>query len=367
MNADQFAGVVKILDADSGAYKMEPFKAIDQPLNEALIPYPRSNRGYMTVDHENVALMEQGGEAATPNFPDLLRSGIMFDVFSGYNETPAVYPMVVDEVGSNKQQEEYLRDAGIGLAPVVAEGEPYPEASLALEGGVTITNHKRGYVIPVTEEMQMFDQVGKVRDIANMVGRSLRLTEDQAFFDVLTTTANYTRGSTAGDNDVGDNTQTLTFSADGLRTAFGVLTTMKDRHSGMPLGVRPDTMIVGPLLWWAVRQLLESPELMRAHGNTTAETVGTGTRNPFFNVVNTIIVSPQLGSTYEWALLERRRAIKFQRVRPVEVLIESMGVNTSQYLTRDVIRYRGRTWFGVGMKDDRFAFFSDSTTEPTVS
>jgi len=355
------------IDWDNRRIDEQPLRKVLN-ISEAVVPYPRDLRGNMTVNHE---MMEAGGEASTSNFPDLLRSGIQFDAFSSYAETPVVYPQIARMVNSNKQQEEYLKDAGIGLAPVVNEGEAYPEASLALSDGVIIKNYKRGYIVPVTEEMQMFDQVGKVRDIANMLGRAMRLTEEQAFMDVLTTAGNYTRNSTTGDNDGGANQQTLTFSPAGLIEAFYVLTTMKDRHSGMYLGVVPNTLVIAPQLWWAARQLLTSPEVMRAHADDdstviTVEKYGTGTTNSFYGAVQNIIVSPQFGSNYEWALLEAGRPIAFQRVKGVEVMQEAANASTGGYFERDVIRYRVRSWFGVGMKDDRFAFFSNSTTAPTV-
>lgn len=364
--------------ADTRAYRIDwDNRRLDaQPLsealrlNEAVIPYPRDARGSITVDHERMSLVE-AGEASTANFPDLLRSGIQFDVFSSYAETPVIYPRIARMVNSNKQQEEYLKDAGLGMAPIVNEGEQYPEASLALSDGVIIKNYKRGYIIPVTEEMQMFDQVGKVRDVANMMGRAMRLTEEQAFMDILTTTGNYTRNSTTGDNDEAANQQTLTFSPAGLIAAFNVLTTMKDRHSGMYLGVVPNTLVITPKLWWAAKQLLTSPESMRAHSDAdsaviTVEKYGTGTRNSFYGAVSNIIVSPQFGSNYEWALLEAGRPINFQRVKPIEVMQEGMNASTGGYFERDVIRYRVRSWFGIGMKDDRFAFFSNSSTAPTI-
>jgi hypothetical protein len=44
-----------------------------------------------------------------------------------------------------------------------------------------------------------------------------------------------------------------------------------------------------------------------------------------------------------------------------------MSSSSEQYLTRDVIRYRIRNWYGVGMVDDRFNFYSSSTTAPTIN
>lgn len=359
--------IIKVLDADKGRYEVTEFKEERKDLDEQLVPYPRDRRGRITVDHENAELIETTtGGLTTANFPDLLRQGIQFDVFSSYNEFPATYPQWVSSMDSNKQQEEYLKDAALGIAPVVGEGEQYPEAAVNLNDGVIIKNHKRGYIISITEEMQKYDQIGKVRDLADAIGRSLRLTEEQACMDVLTTTTNYTRNSTTNDNDVGANTAATTFSPSGLNTALNVLMTMKDRKTGVNLGVNPNTLIVAPLLFRAAQQLIMS-RMMTGQGDKDATVVyGQGTNNPFFGMVNTIIVSPYFGASYQWALFERGRAVKFQRVEPVQVLNESMTAATSSYINRDVIKYRGRTWFGVGMKDDRFAYFSSSTTAPTI-
>lgn len=356
------AQIIRILDADKGAFDKQPLQGQGATsLNEALIPYPRDGRGAMTVNPE-LALQEAAtGGLTTYNFPDALRQGIQFDVFSGYNETPTTYGSFCQVTTSTKQQEEYLKDAGLGIAPVVNEGEDYPAAAVDLNDGVIIRNYKRGFTVPVTEEMRRFDQLGKVRDLAYNMGRSLRITEEYAVMAVLTTTANYTRNSTTKDNDGGANTQNLQFTPANLVTAWNILTTMKDRKSGMYLGVRPNTLIVAPKLIWAVEQLIRSRMVIRVGGSNTNEVYGTGDVNPFFGFVDTIITSPYFGSSYEWALLERGRSIVFQRVDPVQVLPPQFKQEN------DTWHYRGRTWFGVGMKDDRYAFFSNSTTPPAAS
>lgn len=355
------ATVINVTDADKGRYEEHHINPLTGSMGLAeQAPYPRTIRGRLTVSEEHALVESGGGYASTPNFPDLLRQGVAFDVFSSYNETPTIWQQFAREVQSNKQQEEYLRDAGMGTAPVVHEGQDYPEAAIALDNGTIIKNYKRGYVVPVTEEMRRFDQLGKIRDIASMAGRSLRLTEDQEALNVLTTTSNYTRNSTTGDNDGGANTQTLQFTPSGLITAFNILTTMKDRKSGMYLGVRPDTLIVAPKLVYAVKQLINAQMVVRVGGNTTNDVYGTGEKNPFFGLVSNIISSPFFGSNYEWALLEKGRAVYFQRVDAPRIL------PPEYYPQNDTWKYFARTWFGVGMKDDRFAFFSNSTTEPAA-
>lgn len=359
--------VFRVLDAQKGTIQDVTPQPKSVQLDESLIPYPRDRKGRITVDHEEVDLTESGAQLSTYNFPDALRQGLQVDLFTGYNETPVTYPQFVRVVNSNKQQEEYLFDSAVGLPPIVAEGQNYPEVTTDFDSGLTIRNHKRGYIMSVTEEMQKFDQVGKVREMPELMGRGMRRGEEQSVMDVITTTGNYTRNSTTGDNDEGVNTAATTFDAAGLILAFNTLRTMKDRRTQMYLGVNPNTLIVTPKLWWAANMLINSNMTIRQHGNTTSEIYGTGGTNSFFNIVDTIIVSPEFGSTYEWWLGERGRAVTFQRVEAISLLIEGMNAATEGYFTRDVIRYRTRNWYGVGMRDDRFAFFSSSSTAPTVA
>lgn len=362
--------VFQVLDAQAGTVRDVTPQPKPVQLDESMLPYPRDRRGNITVNHENVELLETSAQLSTYNFPDALRMGLQTDLFASYNEQPVTYPQFVRSANSNKQQEEYLKDAAIGLPPIVQEGQPYPEVATDFDSGLIIRNHKRGMIIPVTEEMQKFDQVGKVRELAELMGRSMRREEEQRVMDVITTTGNYTRTNTAGDNDEsatgsGANAQTLTFNALNLAIAFNILRTMKDRRTGMYLGVSPNTLIIAPKLWWACNQLINSNISVR--GGATNEVYGTGGTNSFFNIVSKIIVSPEFGANFEWALMESGRAVTFQRVEPITLLIESMGAQTEGYFERDVIRYRTRNWYGVGMRDDRFAFFSNSTTAPTIS
>lgn len=363
--------IIDILDVQSQTLRetvIDPNQAVQLSERTDLLPYPRDPFGRITVSdemHRLASLREAGGEMSTANFPDALRMGIRFDVFTAFNEAPQVWPQIARNMPSNKQQEEYKNDVGMGILPIVAEGEPYPQIAVGDGKGVTIPNHKRGGIIVVTEEMQRFDQLGKVREQAEIAGRAARLTEDQAVMDVLTTAGNYTSGA-AGASDIGANTAATTFSPEGLILAFTTLRTMKDTHSGMYLNVMPDTLVIGPYLEFAVRQLLNSTQVNGMGDKDATVVYGNGMTNPFFSVVRRVIVSPQFSSSYAWALLESNRAIYFQRVDPVDVRLENQ-MTSDQYLERDVLRYRVRDWFGVGMRDDRFAYFSSSSTKPTIN
>lgn len=358
--------VYRVLDAQRGDIRDVTPETKPVQLSEALIPYPRNRKGRITVDHE---LVETTGELSTYNFPDALRLGLQVDLFSSYNEQPVTYPQFVRMVDSTKQQEEYLFDSAVGLPPIVAEGQPYPEITTDFDSGLIIKNAKRGFILAVTEEMQRFDQVGKVREMPELLGRAMRREEEQRVMDVVSTSGNYTRNSTTNDNDEGANTASTTFSATGLILAFNTVRTAKERKTGLYIGARPNTLIVGPKLWWAARQLIGSNSVQRVGGNIGSnvnEVYGTGTDNAFFNVVDTIIVSPEFSSSYGWCLMERGRAVTFQRVEGLTLIAEGRSPDVTGYFNRDILRYRARNWYGVGMRDDRFAFLSTSSSTPLV-
>lgn len=363
--------ILEVLDVQGGRVRE---RQIEHPRDESAVnlsevaPYPRDRYGRPTIDPEKVdrKLTEAAtGGLSTANFPDLLRYGVQFDVFSGFNEKPTVYQEIARVKPSSEHQEEYADDEGIGLPEIVAEGENYPKVTVSIGGGTTIPNYKRGMVIEVTEEIQKFDKWGKVRETSSNVGRAFRMGREQSVMNVLTTTGNYNVKNL--NDQAGNNTQTLTFSPVNLNLALALMMTQKDRKSGQYLGVNPDTLVVGPLLERFARMLINSPDLMRVGGNTTNDVYGGGSNNPFFGVVSKIIVSPLFGASYQWALLEKGRAIYFQEVEGINVQIEAANMASESWIQRDVIRYKGRDWYGCGMRDDRFAFYSDSTTAPLAA
>ncbi len=358
--------VIKVLDAEQGLTEttvMDRSAAAAQGLTENL-PYPQDLYGNPTVDPLKAQRLTEAatGGMSTQNFPDLLRMGVQFDSFNGFNEKPEVWPMLARRVPSTKHQEEYADDEAIGLPPIVAEGESYPEVSPTLGGGTIIPNYKRGYIVAVTEEIQRFDMWGKVRELATSTGRSMRMGRDQSVVNVAASAANY---NNKNNNDAGENNaQDLQLTPVNLSNAFAWMSTQKDTKSGQYLQVRPDTMWAGPLSERFIRMLLQSTALMRVGqgADTAADVFGQGQNNPFFGIVNTIVIDPLLAESYQWGLLERNRAIYFQEVEGLTVLNE--GQNNGPKFERDVIRFRVRDWYGVGMRDDRFAFYSTTTTAP---
>jgi phage major head subunit gpT-like protein len=214
--------------------------------------------------------------------------------------------------------------------------------------------------------MLKFDKTNQIRQYAMDFGAQVAVTRETACYQIITNTANYVQ--TTATNDVGANTLNLTFGSQGMEQAYATIATMKDRASGRYLGILPDTLIVTPRLAFFARQLLLSESLNFGGAGATFPRYGQGNANPFRSLIKNIIVTPFMGSTYQWALMQAPRALKWQVVEDMQILTQDVQkVEASDsYFLYDTIRYRVRDWWGMGMFDDRFAFYSNSTTAPSA-
>ena len=319
------------------------------------------------------SFLEQNGrrmtlqEAATTyssTFPQLLTADLRATFFNEYDGIPMTYAIWCDTMRSNKPDEVWLKDSPLGVAPIVGEGDPYPRVELNLAEAVSIANNKYGFIIPVSKEAIEFDKYNIIRQRTMDRARSMAYTKEGLAYAVITTAANFARTTAAGDNDIGNNTAATTFSATGLMLASKTLRTMKDATSGVYLGVQPNILICGVGVEWAANQLLLSPTLS-GMGETDALIVhGQGTTNPLRGFVPQILVTPFLGQ-YEWVLMQSRRAVVMQQVWDLNLV--QTGETNEGWFNRDELEFKVSEFFGVGMLDSRFAYYSSSTTTPTVT
>jgi len=306
----------------------------------------------------------------------LLQDGLRAIMFGSFAGEPTTWEQVAARETSNKEVETWVELGRLGTLRTVGEGEGYPRVRPELLPARNIRNYKYGDILGISEEMLKFDRTGLIRQLAEDQGARASQTIEEAVYTPLFATANYVK--TSADNDVGNNTNATTLSAAGLELAFTTLATMKDPRSGRYLGIRPDTLIVGPRSEFAARQLLFSTQLQRVGPAATSSTAdipanvyGTGTDNVFRGMVRNLIVTPQVargGNAYNWVLGTAKRGFVMQEVEPLQIL-QATGADAAneEYLTSDVFRYRVRIWFGVGFTDDRYWYLSSSSTAPTVA
>jgi hypothetical protein len=305
----------------------------------------------------------------TPDAFSLLRDGIRYLAFTAFGQRERSFASFTTTYPSNRPQEEYLRDAGLGTMPPVPSGTNAPLVLSGFDGGVPIKNNRYAQMIEVTGDDIRFDRVGKLRQIAPELGISAANTLEATVYAVITTVGNFVRAQTTGDNDVGANTSALTFSALALEQAYATIATAKDRRSGSYLGLLPDTIIVGPRMQWMALQLLMGDAMVR---NSAASEVRGASNTPIYRgLIRNIIVSPWFATTangYQWALVDSTRtSLVLQEVEAFNVLQEGMDASSEAWLTRNSLRYLSSMYFGVGLADDRPWFYSSSTTIGTIS
>lgn len=304
------------------------------------------------------------GLMGQPDSNNLLRSGIKTIAFEQYDGMRLTYEQLVMPETSDKPEEYYLRTSTFGRMPKYKSGAPTPEAKLRLEGNARIENHQYRQIFTITGDDIRFDRLGIIRQIARGMGQALRMTEEAEVYDVITNTANYTRNSTTNDNDVGANTQALDLTHANLESALAIISTAKDRHTSAPLGAVADTIIVGPLMDYPIRKLLNSERVIAAGGDTNAQY---GDMNVYRGAISRVIVSPFFSTSYDWALMDSRKSyLMMQRVENPTVLQESPTVQSEAWLTLDSLRYLAYTYFGVGFADDRCVAYFTSSTRPTL-
>jgi hypothetical protein len=306
-----------------------------------------------------------------PESAIMLRDGIKFIAFSQMARMPQIWKSLCRTETSGRPDELYLRDAAFGTVPKAPSGEQVQFIDRSFEGSATVSNFLYRIGVKVLGDDIKFDRIGVIRQIAENLGRSAMVTEDDAYFTDITTAGNFTRNSTTNDNDVGANTAATTFNALGLDTALTVISTAKDRKSGQYLSYNADTIFAGPKMEFPIKQMLMAPLLVRASDTGAAEVRGMGQYNPY--QINTgslsrIIIHPKFSSSYAWSLVDSTvYSYVWQTVDPWTILQESQVETSEAWLTMNAIRYVLMGYFGHGFVDDRAWYYSSSSTAPTVS
>ena len=300
--------------------------------------------------------------ATTADFPILLRDGIksiMFDSFAGMKTT---YENLVDKVPSDRDEEVWTELERGGTIPIVPEQTAFPTAKYGMLPPKRIKNYKRGLILNFSDEILRFDRTNQIRQWASDFGRQVAHTREQHLYSVLTDTSNYQQ--TADTNDVGPNTGSTQFNSEGFNEGWVTLTTMKDRASGRYLGIVPDTLIVTPLLYPYASQFLGSMvnNTQTRNVNPDRTQLGQGNMNPWSGMISNLVMSPFLGTGYQWVLTEAKRSVKWQVVEDMTIMFQGADNMSDAFFEYDSVRYRVRDWWGMGMYDDRFTYYSSSTT-----
>lgn len=151
------------------------------------------------------------------------------------------------------------------------------------------------------------------------------------------------------------NKATSALAAASLANAISTMMTVPD-DQGTPLGIQPDTLVVGPALQWTASELVDSPVVVYK-GNASDNAPSTPYRNALHGKLN-VVVSPFLTGTYAnyWFLLDTKRPIKSVILQqrsdvPVEFAALESASGSEAAFMRDRFYYgvRGRYNVGYGL------------------
>lgn len=148
------------------------------------------------------------------------------------------------------------------------------------------------------------------------------------------------------------NRTTSALSASSLSDGISAMMTVPD-DAGIPLGIVPDTIVVGPKLQWTAKELVDSPVVIYK-GNASDTASPTPYRNALHGYLR-LVVSPFLTGAFDdyWFLLDTKRPIKSVILQqrsdvPVEfTALDSRSGSESAFM-RDRYYYGVRARYNVG-------------------
>ena len=323
--------------------KDHTFKIYEGSGNKEAYQAGRSLQMSESIDSLDLMNRKTLREAATSSeFPSQMREDFRVIMLSAFQAVTDVLHPLAFNVNSTKEQETY---AGIEkLKPTdgqVRQGSPYFVLGTTAKADVVIVNKKRGGIVELTEEIIRYDKSGEIVRLATELGESIKYERYELIRDVLVDNDNTTAQSS-----------TVTLTPTNLEAMITTYQTQTDSASGKILNWAPDTLIVPAALQWKARRILESAGVSGSADNDI---------NVLRNIVN-LVVCPLLDadSTTRFYLGRSRNAngLIYQNVigPTPETMIQ--GTPSKQSLSDDsffydLVRYKARLLYGIGMIDIR--------------
>lgn len=148
------------------------------------------------------------------------------------------------------------------------------------------------------------------------------------------------------------NVSTSELADEALKDAIDAMMSVTDDH-GVPLGIEPDTLVVGPKLQWTATELLESP--VTIYRGNSADTAGATDYKNVLHGRMRLVVSPFLrgDSADDWFLLDTKRPVRSVLLQqrsdvPVEFSALEAGSGSESAWMRDRYFYGVRARYNVG-------------------
>lgn len=283
-----------------------------------------------------VQLLEAGDGVDVTAFSNIAGQVVYSKILEAYSQEAFVVSKLVDTIPTRLDGEKI---PGIGrLKDETAEvhpGMPYPSVGLGEDYVETPSTTKRGFIVPVTREAIFFDRTHLVLGRAAEVGEVLGLNKEKRLLDlVLGLTNNYKWKGTAYDTYYvdGDNGPWVNVITDELvdwtdvDAAEQLFADILDPHTGEPVLVQANTVLVMPAYRHAATRVFKAAEITYASGDgATATTVANPLGN--YRVVESRLAYRRLVASGQdaadakkwWFLGDFRKAFAYMENWPITV------------------------------------------------
>lgn len=301
------------------------------------------------------------------DIPDLLLPGLKAEFAIAYKAEldNSVAEQIATVINTTLPAQKY---AWLGAVPPMREFIDERKPGSMSEYAVTIEDKVFESTIAVDRRAIEDDQLDlirlRIRDLAFRVSAHRHQIVAEALSGGFAGTCYDSKTLFATDHPIPggtySNRSTSALGPTALADAVTAMMTVPD-DAGIPLGIVPDTLVVGPKLQWTAAELVESPVVVYK-GNVTDNAPSTPYKNAFQGKLR-LVVSPFLTGASDdyWFLLDTKRPIKAVILQqrsdvPVEFSALESGSGSESAFMRDRFFYgvRGRYNVGYGLWQTAF-------------
>lgn len=286
---DGAAHTVRHLCESLQQQKLRPEDFSLRDLAEALVP--DGHEWVRTLDPRSaggVNLLEAGDGVDATAFLNVASQVIYSKIMDAYQQEAFVVSKLVSTIPTRLDGEKIPGVTGIAdQVQEIHPGMPYPHLGFGEDYIETPATTKRGFIVPVTREAIFFDRTYLVLSRAAEVGEVLGLNKEKRLLDLaLGLTNNYKwRGvdhltyKTSGEwvNELADNELIDWTDVDAAEQLFADIL---DPHTGEPVLVSANTVLVMPAYRHAAHRIFNAPEIRYTGAGAATETVAA---NPLGN------------------------------------------------------------------------------------
>lgn len=260
---------------EQGQLRPEDFSLRD--LAEALVPDggewvrsldPRSSAGS--------AVLEAGEAVDTTAFLNIAGQVVYSKIMQSYRQEAFVVSNLVETIPTKMDGERIPGVTPIqGDAAEVKPGMPYPSLGFGEDYIETPSTTKHGFIVPVTKEAIFFDRTYLVLSRAAEVGELLGLNKEKRLLDVVTGVTNNYKWKGTSHNTYQTATPWINVKAGNelvdwtsVDAAEQLFAEMLDPHTGEPVLIRANTVLVMPAYRHAALRIFYAPEVRTDSGDT---------------------------------------------------------------------------------------------------